>query len=314
MIVALQILCVLLLIACGCLARARGWLSDRGTAEISRVLVSLIYPALILTTVPRLSARDLADNAVLPAMAAVIAGAGLALGLLALRLLKPASRDESRAFLFQCVFNNYLFLPLPLVLLLWGERGAALLVFSSVAFEVILWTLGVFLLSERRGAGASLRALLNPAFCTLVVSLGFVVARDATGGESGVGGWWEELARVGLFAAERMGEATVAVSMLVAGSRIATLHPSSVLNRRVWLVAAVRLVVVPALMIPLLGLVPMEEAGRGVLTVVAVMPCAIASVFFSEQFGGDRDFIAGALLLTHIWALVTAPLFLAWAL
>ena len=39
----------------------------------------------------------------------------------------------------------------------------------------------------------------------------------------------------------------------------------------------------------------------------------MVSVLFSERYGGDTDFIAGGLLLTHLGALVTVPLFLAWA-
>jgi predicted permease len=66
-------------------------------------------------------------------------------------------------------------------------------------------------------------------------------------------------------------------------------------------------------MIPLIGLIPMETAARGILCIIAVMPSAMVSVLFSERYGGDTDFIAGGLLLTHLWALITVPLFLAWA-
>ncbi len=44
------------------------------------------------------------------------------------------------------------------------------------------------------------------------------------------------------------------------------------------------------------------------------MPSAMASSLFSERYGGDTDFIASGLLLTHLWALITVPLLLAWAL
>ena len=66
-------------------------------------------------------------------------------------------------------------------------------------------------------------------------------------------------------------------------------------------------------MIPILGLIPMDPVARGILFIVSVMPSAMVSVLFSERYGGDVDFIAGGLLLTHLWALVTVPLFLAWA-
>ena len=58
----------------------------------------------------------------------------------------------------------------------------------------------------------------------------------------------------------------------------------------------------------------MGEMAYGILAVVAVMPAAVASLVFSERFGGDSDFIAATLLITHLGAIVTIPLLLAWAL
>ena len=110
-----------------------------------------------------------------------------------------------------------------------------------------------------------------------------------------------------------LGAATIALSMLVAGSRFAMLKFATILGWRIWFVSAIRLVAVPLIMIPVLGVIPMAPVARGILYIIAVMPSAMVSVLFSERYGGDTDFIAGGLLLTHLWALVTVPLLLAWA-
>jgi predicted permease len=116
------------------------------------------------------------------------------------------------------------------------------------------------------------------------------------------------------FGANTVGKATVAVSMVVSGSRIATLSMKAAFDRHVWIVSAMRLVVTPVIFILLLKLIPMPETAYGILCVVAVMPAAIASLIFSERFGGDSDFLATTLLVTHLGAVVTIPLLLAWAL
>jgi predicted permease len=66
-------------------------------------------------------------------------------------------------------------------------------------------------------------------------------------------------------------------------------------------------------MIPILRLMPLDPTARGILYIISVMPSAMVSVLFSERYGGDTEFIAGGLLLTHLWALITVPVFLAWA-
>ena len=100
-----------------------------------------------------------------------------------------------------------------------------------------------------------------------------------------------------------LGAATIALSMLVAGSRFAMLKFETILGWRIWFVSAIRLVAIPLVMIPLLALIPMDPDARGILYIIAVMPSAMVSVLFSERYGGDTDFIAGGLLLTLVMAL-----------
>ena len=312
MIFVFQILCILGLVACGFLARRRGMLSAQGTNDLAHVALSLVYPALIFVSITELSFADLRTHLSLPLLVMVIAFAGFGLGLVAVRFLGQVPSDTSRAFLFHCLINNYSFLPLPLVLFRYGDAGVALLIFSSVGYEVLLWSLGVMLFSRAERKRDQLKSLFSPPFIALLVSLAFVAARDLLP-------WpapppWLALAgqtlRSGL---KTLGTATIALSMLVAGSRFAVLEFKTILGWRIWFVSAIRLVAVPLIMIPVLGWIPMDPVARGILYIISVMPSAMVSVLFSERYGGDTDFIAGGLLLTHLWALVTVPLFLAWA-
>ena len=312
MIFVFQILCILGLVACGFLARRRGLLSAQGTNDLAHVALSLVYPALIFVSITELSFADLRTHLSLPLLVMVIAFAGFGLGLLSVRFLGQVPSDTARAFLFHCLINNYSFLPLPLVLFRYGDAGVALLIFSSVGYEILLWSLGVMLFSRAERKRDQLKSLFSPPFIALLVSLAFVTARDLLP-------WpapppWLALANQTFRAAlKTLGTATIALSMLVAGSRFAVLEIETILGWRIWFVSAIRLVAVPLVMIPLLGLIPMDPVARGILYIVSVMPSAMVSVLFSERYGGDTDFIAGGLLLTHLWALVTVPLFLAWA-
>jgi len=105
-----------------------------------------------------------------------------------------------------------------------------------------------------------------------------------------------------------IGRATVALSMIVAGSRIASLHPSRLLESRVVTVALIRLALVPLLFLLALRFVPLDPTARGVLSLVALMPTAVTAAVFSDRYGGDTDFVVSGLLLTHLLSLVTVPL------
>ena len=47
-----------------------------------------------------------------------------------------------------------------------------------------------------------------------------------------------------------------------------------------------------------------------VLLVVAIMPSAVSSVPLSETYGSDSKFAASAVLTTHVFSLITIPLWL----
>jgi len=314
----LQVLFILALMAIGFSARRRGMVSETGTSEMVRMLVGIIYPCLIFSSVTKLNARELAANWIMPVMALVIAGTGLVLGLIALRFLKQVDQKRAGAFLFQNTINNYLFLPLPLVMLLWGNEGVALLVFASMGFELMVWTVGVFMFNRSNRLIDGIRMMFGPPLISLIFSISWVCIRDLLSpglpADGTAAGLTRRLLELFYFGTDTIGRATIAVSMLVSGSRIAALDIKAAFDRHVWIVSGLRLIVTPILFILLLRIIPMSETAYGILAVVAVMPAAVASLIFSERFGGDSDFIATTLLITHLGAVVTIPLLLAWAL
>lgn len=311
---SLQILFILVLMSLGWLARKRGIIGDAGTAEMTRLLISVIYPALIFYSITRLDPHQLARNWIMPVMTLLIAGIGLALGLLTLRWLKPADSKRTAAVLFQSTINNYLFLPLPLVMLLWGTEGVALLVFASMGFELTVWTVGVFIFNRSSRFSDGLRVMFGPPLIALIFSVAWICIRDLSPLRLPDSALLQRLLELTYFGAETIGKATVALSMIVAGSRIATLSTRSITDPHVWIVSTLRLIAAPVLFILILRHIPMDGTARGILSVIAVMPAAVASLIFSERFSGDSDFIAATLLVTHLGAVVTIPLLLSWAL
>lgn len=310
----LQILLILVLMSLGWIARRRGIISEAGTAEMTRLLIFVVYPALIFYSITRMHPEQLARNWMMPAMTLVIAGLGFMLGLLTLRWIKEVDYKRAGAFLFQSTINNYLFLPLPLVMMMWGTAGVALLVFASMGFELAVWTVGVFFFNRASKLSDGLRIMFGPPLITMLVSIAWICIRDLSPVRLPDSALLQRLTELVYFGAETVGRATVALSMIVAGSRISTLRATAISDPHVWIVSALRLLIAPVVFILILQHIPMDELARNILTVISVMPAAVASLIFSERFSGDTDFIAATLLVTHLGAVITVPLLLAWAL
>lgn len=310
----LQILLVFFLMSLGGIARRRNLLSRQGTGDLARLLVVIFYPALIFDSITRMNVAQLWENRAMPAMTLLIAGLGLLLGVLTLRRIRPEDPGRAGAFLFQSTINNYLFLPLPLVALRFGQEGLSLLVFAAMGFELTVWSVGVLFFNRVRRVAEGLRIMFGPPMVAMVFSIGWIAVRDLTGFTLPLPGALSRVPELLEFGVTTIGRATVAVSMIVAGSRISVLRPASIRDSQVWVVSTLRLLVIPVLAILLLNRMQLSETARGVLCVVAVMPAAVTSLIFSERFNGDSEFIAASLLLTHLFAVVTVPLLLLWAL
>lgn len=314
-IVLVRLLAVASMVLMGVLARRRRLLDAAGTRQISLLVTNVLYPALIYASlVQTFTLPGLASNWTLPAGTVMIMLVGFCVALLTARLVPCSDERERRAFRFQCTINNYVFLPMPLVLIYWGAKGVALLVFSTVGSELAVWTLGVMAMTGNRFHWRALRQLVSMpmgAILAAVLTLGVLQVTGWRMPESGLVG---DLRQALLGALDIVGKGTVPLAMMVAGSRMAELQPKHLLRLPQLAVVGLRLLVVPALALALLRFLPFAPDARNVLTVVAVMPSAIASVMLSEIYDADSDFAAAAVLLTHVAALFTIPLWLGWAL
>ncbi len=313
--VLFRLLSIFLMIGIGWIARRRTLLNADTTRNLSRLLTSRFYPALIFTSISHnFNTHSLLSNWQLPAGTFLIMLTGFLIGLLVERFLTDPHSKQGHAFLFQCTINNFSFLPMPLALMLWGEAGVAGLIFSAMGPELAMWTLGVYALSGRRLRRENLQRLLNPPLLTLTATLCFVLLRDALP-EGSIAVLSHpvlaELQNAVQSTLKMLGAATIPIAMMIAGSRMAGLKAQHLFSKVQMVLALLRLIIIPAAAIGLIFLLPLEADVRRILVLVAIMPVAVSSVVLCELYDGDSDFSASAVLVTHLFCLITVPIWLA---
>lgn len=310
-IIVVRLLAVCSMVLMGVLARRRGLLDSAGTRQISQLVTNILYPAAIYgTLVQTFTLPGLAANWTLPAGTILTMAVGFVVGLLAGWVVPFTGPRERRAFRFQCTINNYVFLALPLVQIYWGAQGVALLIFSTVGSEISVWTLGVMALTGHRLDARALRHLLSMPMAAILAAVATLALAQVCPWRPAEGSLVEDLRGALLAAVDMVGKGTVPLAMVVAGSRMAELRPQHLWRWPQLALVGLRLVLIPGVVLALLHLLPFAPEARQVLTVVAVMPSAVASVMLSDIYEADSDFAAAAVLLTHLGALITIPLWL----
>lgn len=314
-ILVLQVFCIFLMFVPGFVARRRGWMSDEAVYAFSNINVNIVYPCLIFQSIfMNYSLQDLSQGWILPGGIFVIFLVGYGLGFVTTFFLPFRTCEERRAFLYQAMVNNYSFLPLPLVLAIFGEKGVAALLLSTLGAEIAVWVVGVGILSGRTLQRKDLCNLLNPPLLAIFAAilgragfeclgLGDLIPEKLDGINAGA----MEVILMSLRAFET---ATVALAMLVAGARLATLPLAGLGNPRQWILLLLRVGAVPLVTALLVFHLSLSDPARSIFLIVSTMPTSVGSCMMAEIYGGDKEFIATTVLSSHLLAMLTIPFFL----
>lgn len=311
--VLLKTLTIFIVMAFGFAARRRGVVDAAFNRMLSALLLNVFYPALIFSSLTnRFSLSGLAENILLPAGSFMILLCGWAIGAVILRFYRFKNEVTGRLFHFQCALNNYSFLPLMLAAALMGGEAMALVVYSTLGAEIFVWTFGIQAIVGGPFRLGALRKLVSMPMIAMAAAFAAIAARAALRScaavdrAAGLLPVWQMF----MDALALTGQATIPVSAVIAGIRMAGLHPRRILTPAIGAVTFLRLVLIPAAALLSLRLLPLSPDGAEALALVAVMPCALASVTLAEVYGGDADFAAGSVMTTHALCVITIPLWL----
>lgn len=307
-----QVLAVFIMILAGIVARKKNILDEAGTKQIAGILVNFFYPALIFSSMTKnFTVASLTANWMLPSGTLLIMTVGYIIGWTLTCVLSFNDGRERAIFHFQCTINNYVFLPMPLILLLFGESGVACLVLSTLGAEIAVWTIGLLALNGNQIGWTDVKKFFSMPIIAIMTALFVIAVRDLMPALTLQ--LFEPCATNAFMTALTMlGGGTIPLAMLIAGSRMATLQSKHLMTFRQMIVIVMRLGAIPLITVTLLYMLPFTQETREILVVIAVMPVSIASVTLSEVYRCDASFAAGSVLLTHLFALLTIPCWLFW--
>lgn len=309
----IRLIAIFLMLAAGIYARRKAYLDAESTRRLSVILTSLLYPsAIFFSLVSKFSLAGIFAQWVMPLGAFLIIVGGFFIGLLVSFLSRGEKPELRRAFHFQCAVNNYIFMPLPLVVIFWPDTGLANLALSTIGSEIGVWTLGIMALTGFSFKTESLKKLLSAPMMAIIISFGVISCKEFFPALTQTEGIWLESWQAFLSAAEMLGAATVPLAMIIAGSRMAVLKSDKIFTALQFWLLLLRMIIIPAVTVPLLiFLLPLQPETRFILVLIAIMPCSVSSVTLSEIYQADSDFAASSVLVTTIACLITVPLWLA---
>lgn len=289
-----EMLVILFAIAMGFLARRLGYFNAETDQRLSKVVLNLTMPAMIVSAViTGDTLPELGEVLAVLKAAAVFYLLEMVFALIAPRLLggTPGQRGVWR---FGLVFGNIAFIGYPVATALFGPGALFYAVILAMPFNLLSYTLGpLMLVGAKRFRW---RQMLTP--CTVAAVLGLFFALTRLRPPAIVG---DCLAFVG--------DVTVPLSLLVVGSLLAGLPVGQVFkSARLWCLSLLRLLVLPGILFLLLRALGTESTLLGIAVIEMAMPVAINGSMLCLEYGGDKETMAQATLLTTAASIVTIPL------
>lgn len=285
-----------LLMAVGFLCYKIGLISKRGNRQLSNLILHVVTPALIITTYQSEYSKEKAWNLL---GAFVFAVVSIGIGILLSHLLRWRIKEKDSLVIgrMAVAYSNCGFMALPLIESVLGADGLFYGSTFVIAFNLLLWTHGVFLCdkTDSRTLSSVLRSLLTPSLISILIGLPLF--------------FWQLQLPGPLYAAgSYLASLNTPLAMLAAGAFIAQSNwKDTVRHASGYWIAGLRLLLVPLLMILLFRWIPVNTTVKTANLIASACPTATTCVFFASRFGRDERLASQAVTLTNLLCIITIP-------
>ncbi len=288
-----NVLTLFLLMSVGFAFGRKGLLSDVTLSQMSRILLYVVTPAVIITSfeVERTPARQ----SQLLIGAAVMVCMYLLYALLSLVLFRREDPDRRGILSFASVYGNIGFMGLPLIQSVMGSEAMMIAVLGVAGFNLAAWTQGITLIGGRSQLSLK-KALLSPGVTGLTVG----VLLFFTG--------WRLPGPVDS-AARYLGSLNTPLAMIVIGGQMAQANlPTVFRDKALYLVSAVKLLALPALTAAVLLPFRLDWTVFVATVILAGCPTAGNTSLFAQSMGKDTALAARQITLSTLLCILTLPL------
>lgn len=286
------IMLVLILIGAGCF-RFR-LLSQSTVSEISRLVLTVVNPIVILLAYQRELKAELAVNLGWTFLLSVLSYA--AAMLISYLAIPDKEGRETAIERFSCIYSNCGFMGIPLVQAMFGLEGVFYLTAFITIFNILAWTHGVMQISGQHSLHSLKKVLRSPAI--IAIALGMFL-------------FFTQLRLPELLTQPlaMVGELNTPLAMFVAGATIAQTNLPAVLKKpRVFYLCALRLLIIPAAALMLFLCTPFDSIIEMTVLAAAAAPSAAMCTMQCINYQKNAAYASEIFAMSTLLSILTMPL------
>lgn len=291
-----QMIILFILVIVGYVLNKENMMGADFDRKLSKLVINVACPCLILSSVMGDKMPD--KNLILPLLAVGFVTYALLIGaaILLPRCL-PVQSSERGIYSFMLAFGNVGFIGYPIVASIFGASAvfyASILNFPSTLLIFVFGTL--FISGQQGNMRFDWQTLYCPAMIASYLSILIVLT-----------GWVPP--RVISTPCLLLGNLTVPGALLIIGSSIAQVPIRRMFgNRSIYLMSALRLMLIPLLLLYLSRLCGVDDTIANINVVLAAMPVASYGTLFCIQYQRGELVMAEGTFITTLLSVLSIPL------
>lgn len=291
-----QILIMFLMILVGYFMAKANMMTERGTKEMSVVLMKVVVPMIIISSFQREFETGLFVKWIIMFLVSALTYAvQIILVSIVYRNKDAEGYAESK---LGVVLPNNGFLAFPLMQALAGDIGIFLGATNVIILTILQWTYGVKLFRPSEKISIK-RIFLNPGMIAVILGLILFVSPV-------------KLPTPVFEAVDTIGSMNTPLAMIVLGGMMAQSDLKNEIKKLCYYkLSFLKLVAIPVIMVPVLLALPLSPDIRLIAFICCVTPTATAVSMMSQIYDGDYKFATLTVVITTLISAVTMPVILA---
>lgn len=194
------------------------------------------------------------------------------------------------------IFSNAGFMGFPIAYTIYGDDGIFYAAMLNIAYNVLIWTYGVRLLSTSEGVEGGFKKLIsNPGIFSVLIGL-VIFLTPLT------------LPKLLLQPMEMVGSMTTPLAMIVVGGILGgTPIGNAFKNRKLIIASLIRLLLIPLFLLVVLLPFNLPKIVIGITVIIDAMPCAANVAIFARKCGADYSLASQGVFLSTLMNIITTP-------
>lgn len=214
-------------------------------------------------------------------------------------LYRKGDKDKNIIFRYSSIYGNVGYMTLPLTEAILGTEGVFYCSAVVMAFNVVSFTHGVYIMNSDGGKFNLNKLVLNPGVISVLIGLPLFLLKV-------------QLPEIIDQPVSYIASMQTPVAMLIFGTFLAHTKLNDILkHKQILLVTLMKLIVLPAVMIGIYKLFGLSGTLLVALTISSCAPTANNTVMFAAKYDKDTSLAAQVVATVSFISVVTMPLIIA---